>query len=115
MISKLSWKRRRKGSTVWTKAARLLEIKEGEPKAVSVDGKDIALFKTEGAVYAMDSVCPHRGGPLGEGHIENGEVTCPWHAWSFNVKTGECQTMLGIMQPTFPVKIEGDDILVRLG
>lgn len=99
---------------MWTKAALFSEIEEGGSKVVSVDGKDLALFKTEGVVYAMDNTCPHRGGPLGEGYLENGEVTCPWHAWSFSVKTGECQTMPGITQPTFPVKIEDGAILVDL-
>lgn len=99
---------------MWIRACQLFEIKEGEAKAVTVDGKDIAFFKMQGAVYALDGVCPHRGGPLGEGYVKNGEVTCPWHAWSFDVRTGECRSAPGITQPVFPVKIEGDDILIDI-
>ena len=97
---------------MWRKLAKLSEIQEGQSIVVDVDTKPIALFKVQGAVYALDNTCPHRGGPLGEGSLDGSEVTCPWHAWTFDVKTGECQSSPGFKQPTYQVKIEGDDVTI---
>ena len=87
---------------------------EGKSRVVSAHGRELALFKIEGRIYAMENICPHRGGPLGEGYLEGQEVTCPWHAWAFDVKTGICQTMPDIKQPVFKVKIEHGDIFVEV-
>jgi nitrite reductase (NADH) small subunit len=59
---------------------------------VEVDGQEIALFKVGEQVYAIDAVCPHAGGPLDEGTVENGVVTCPWHGWQTDVRGGKCIT-----------------------
>ena len=58
---------------------------------LSVELKDIglALFNVEGEIYALNNTCPHAGGPLGEGTLEHEVVTCPWHGWKFNVRTGQ--------------------------
>ena len=98
---------------MWFKAAKFSDIEEGKSQVVNTGTKELVLFKMEGRIYAMDNTCPHRGGPLGEGYVENGEVTCPWHAWVFDVKTGICQTMPDTKQTTFPVKIESGDIFVE--
>ncbi len=97
---------------MWTSACKVSEIEEGKSKIVTVNGKTLALFKSGGAFYALDNSCPHRGGPLGEGHLEGMEVTCPWHAWSFNVKTGACESMPDMKQKTFPTKVQKDDVLI---
>lgn len=99
---------------MWKKACLVSELEEGKSKIASVNGKILALFKSDGAVYALDNSCPHRGGPLGDGHLEGLEVTCPWHAWTFNVKTGICETMPDIKQKTFAVKINKDEVLVDI-
>ncbi|HTL69904.1 MAG TPA: nitrite reductase small subunit NirD [Candidatus Eisenbacteria bacterium] len=96
----------------WTRVARSSEIPEGKSLLVPVNGAQIAVFRTGGKLFAIDAVCPHRGGPLDEGAVENGEVICPWHAWSFNVETGECTTAPGTNQKTYPVKVQGEDVLV---
>ena len=97
---------------MWTKVCKVSEIEEGAAKTVTANETLVALFKAQGKIYALDNSCPHRGGPLGEGHLEGLEVTCPWHAWSFNVQTGECTSMPGMKQKSFPVKVEKDDVLV---
>ncbi len=97
---------------MWVKVAVTSEFKDGQCKVVTANGKELALFKAEGAFYAMDNACPHRGGPLGEGHLEGSQVTCPWHAWTFDVKTGACDMDPVMKQTTFPVKIIGNDVLV---
>ena len=99
---------------MWKKVAKFSEIQEGKSIVVEVDNKPIAIFNVAGKFYALDNVCPHRGGPLGEGYLEGLEVTCPWHAWSFNVTTGDCESQPGFKQPTYRVKIEGDDITVEV-
>lgn len=58
--------------------------------SVRVGEREFALFRIDGEYYALDGCCPHRGGPLGEGLIENGHVYCPLHGWEFDVKTGAC-------------------------
>jgi nitrite reductase (NADH) small subunit len=62
----------------------------------------------------MDNVCPHRGCPLGQGMIEGGKVICPWHAWAFDLKTGEAVYTAMAKVPVFEVRIEGDELLANL-
>ena len=97
---------------MWTKAAKAADIEEGKAVVVSLGGKDVAIFKAQGNFYALDSVCPHRGGPLGEGYLDGLELTCPWHAWTFDLKTGNCSTAADVRQKTFPVKLEHDEVWV---
>ena len=96
------------------KAAKKSEIPEDTGKRVQINGKDIALFKVDGKVHAIYSVCPHQGGPLEEGGCHNGLVMCPWHGWEFDVTTGACAFNDSIKVPTFKVKEEGDDVFVEL-
>ena len=99
---------------MWRKVAKATDIGEGKSQTIPIGDLQIALFKTGGLFYAMDGACPHRGGSLGEGYLDGLEVTCPWHAWVFNVKSGECQTAPGTKQKCFPVKVEGQDVLVNV-
>ncbi len=99
---------------MWRKVAKLSGIQEGQSIVIDVDNKPIALFKVQGVVYALDNTCPHQGGPLGEGYLDGSEVTCPWHAWTFDVKTGDCQSSPGFTQPSYKVKIEGEDVFLEL-
>ena len=97
-----------------TKVAKVSEIPAGSGKVVEVEGKPIALFNCEGTFYAMDNACKHRGGPLGEGLLSGSTVTCPWHGWEYDVKTGACTMDASIKTQTFPVKVDGDDVLISL-
>ena len=97
----------------WVKVAKKSEIPEDTGKLVQAGGKDIALFQREGKVYALYAVCPHQGGPLDEGGLEEHVVTCPWHGWQFDVRTGVCAFNDAIQQPSFKVKEEGEDIYVE--
>ncbi|MBI4175608.1 MAG: Rieske 2Fe-2S domain-containing protein [Candidatus Aenigmarchaeota archaeon] len=93
-------------------AARVDELKPGSSKTVSVKGQEIALHNVGGNVYATTNTCPHRGGPLGEGSLNGEVVTCPWHGWQFDVKTGVSPVVPTAKVQTFQVKVEGDRILV---
>lgn len=75
-------------------------------------GRDIAVFNVAGRFYAIDNSCPHQGGPLAEGWIDGTIVTCPWHAWCFDVTSGD-MTMGGYTSvDTFDVRIEDGTLSV---
>ena len=94
------------------KVAKVSEVKPGEGKVVVAGGKEIALFNVGGQFCAMDNVCPHQGGPLGEGMLDGEEITCPWHGWTFNVKDGSCTFNPNVSIPVFQVNVEGEDVLI---
>jgi len=94
--------------------AKTNEINEGESKVVEANGKQIALFNVEGEFYAIDNVCKHQGGPLGEGICDGGIVTCPWHQWKYDVTTGISPANPQIKVDTFEVKVEGEEVKVKV-
>jgi len=98
----------------FVKVAALSELPAGSGKPVEVNGKAIALFNVGGKVYAMDNTCLHRGGPLGEGTLEGEVVTCPWHMWEYNVRSGEFVANPSIKVTTYAVQVEGDDVRVAV-
>jgi nitrite reductase/ring-hydroxylating ferredoxin subunit len=98
---------------MWTRVAKEGDITEGNPLVADVGGVQVAVFKLGPSYHAIENGCAHRGGPLAEGHVENGEVTCPWHAWSFDVKTGACTSDPGMRQKMYAVKVEGGHIYVE--
>jgi nitrite reductase (NADH) small subunit len=63
----------------------------GQAREFTAGGKSVCVANVDGVICAVDNVCPHRGGPLAEGFIEEGKIVCPWHAWSFDPATG-CAT-----------------------
>ena len=68
--------------------ATVSEIPPGQRKLVTVRGRSIAVFNLDGEYFGLFNRCPHQGGPIGEGQIEGATVTCPWHAWTFDLRTG---------------------------
>lgn len=87
------------------------ELPEGRVKTVNVNHKGICLTHYKGKFSALDNRCPHQGGPLGEGSIENGLLRCPWHGWDFDPHTGNPPGYDDGVQ-TFPVKEEGNVVFV---
>lgn len=97
------------------KIAETSDLSPGECKAVEVEGHTIALFNVGGTFYAINGICTHVGGPLGEGNLEGEIVTCPWHGAQFNVTTGAVlRPPAGTDEKSFPVNIEGRDVLVEV-
>lgn len=94
--------------------ARVEEIPEGQARVFPVNGKEIAIFHVADAFYALNNVCPHRGGPLGEGIVSGLEVTCPWHAWSFDLRTGEYTFDPELAVEKFEVRIADGQIQVAV-
>jgi nitrite reductase (NADH) small subunit len=77
-----------------------------------VEGKSIAVFHQPDGIFAIDNLCPHRGAPLQEGFVSDGVVTCPWHQWQFDLKTGAGISIPGARVKSYPVRVEDGDILV---
>lgn len=90
------------------------DVTPGSGIVAEVKGQSIAVFNVDGTFYAIDNTCAHRGGPLGEGEVEEHTVTCPWHAWQYNIKTGTSLNNPSISVKTYQVKVEGSDVKVLL-
>jgi 3-phenylpropionate/trans-cinnamate dioxygenase ferredoxin subunit len=99
----------------FVKVATKDELGPGEKKLVNVDGQAVALFNLDGTYYAIQDVCTHDGGPLAEGDVFGEEIECPRHGARFNICTGAV-TRMPACEPveTYPVEVEGDDILISL-
>jgi nitrite reductase/ring-hydroxylating ferredoxin subunit len=94
--------------------AKVGDVATGTGRVVDAGGRTLALFNVGGTYYAIDNDCIHRGGPLGEGSLEGPIVSCPWHAWRWDVTTGANANNPAIRVPCFPVTVERDDIYVEL-
>ena len=94
-------------------ACAVRDIVPGTGKQLTVGGKDVALFNVDGTFYAVDNTCPHRGGPLAEGEVEGCAVTCPWHAWTFDLKTGE-SLIDDLKVACYQAKVEGESVLIGI-
>ena len=98
----------------FVKIAEKNAVPEGTGMSIDIEGKSIALFNVGGDFHAIDNTCAHRGGPLGEGSLEDCEVICPWHGWQYNVTTGECTTNPAAKQKKYTLKVEGENILADI-
>lgn len=82
---------------------------------VIVNGRHVALFRLDDEFYALDNLCLHRGGPICDGPIDaRGNVTCPWHGWSYEIRTGTMVQDPRVGLSRHDVRIEGDIISIRL-
>jgi nitrite reductase (NADH) small subunit/3-phenylpropionate/trans-cinnamate dioxygenase ferredoxin subunit len=96
------------------RVSRVGELADGQAKTVEVGNRLIALFRENGQYFAIDDVCPHMGASLSEGQVENGIVTCPWHAWRFRLVDGTWADNPRIKIGCFPVRVAGEEIQVQL-
>ena len=96
------------------KVAKTADIPPGTGKSVDTAGQAIAVFNVGGQYFAIENDCKHRGGPLGDGELDGTTVTCPLHAWTYDVTTGECFDDPACGVARYPVTIDGDDILVEV-
>lgn len=77
-------------------------------------GREVALFRLAGHVYALDNVCPHRGAALAFGDVRGAVVYCPLHAWPFELATGRCVEVPEASVRTYPVRVEGGELELEL-
>jgi 3-phenylpropionate/trans-cinnamate dioxygenase ferredoxin subunit len=97
----------------WVKAANVNDIPPGTVAYADVDGLRVALCNADGQIYAIDDVCTHDGGSLDQGELQGYTIECPRHGARFDVRTGRVVALPAIVPvDTFPVKVEGDDVLV---
>lgn len=99
----------------WVKLCGLGEAPAaGKVMEAEIEGVEICLANVNGRLSALNNICPHRQGPLGQGWIEGESVVCPWHSWTFSLKTGASEYPVHERVDVFGVKVEGEDVLVNL-
>ena len=87
---------------------------QDEAREFTCEEKIICVANVGGTITAMDNVCLHRGGPLGQGIIDSGKVVCPWHGWQYDPQTGATAHDPTVKTKVYPLRIEGEDVLVDL-
>jgi NAD(P)H-dependent nitrite reductase small subunit len=90
------------------------DIPEGRGVVVEAGDKRLAVFQHEGEFFALDETCPHRGGPLHEGLLQEGVVACPWHLWQFDLRTGASPVNPLSRVRTYPTEVEGEALWVEI-
>jgi len=98
----------------WHKVLDVEELPEGRVKTVTAGVTSIAMTHVQGQYGALDNKCPHQGGPLGEGSIENCYLRCPWHGWDFDPLTGKPPGGYDDGVRTYPVEVRKDGIYIAL-
>ena len=100
----------------WVKVAVVDDVVPGQVKAVAAQGKRLALCHAGDAFYAVDDLCTHDNGPLAEGALDGLQIECPRHGARFDVHTGQVKCFPAVIPITsYPVKVEGSDVLVDVG
>jgi len=90
------------------------DIPPGQGRSYELGDRRIAVFNNGGTFFAIDDTCPHMGASLAEGSLESNVVTCPLHAWRFDVRDGTWCDNPRVKIDSFPVQISGDEILVGI-
>jgi len=99
----------------WVKAAERSALGDGEVIGVIVEGREVAIYELDGVILATDDICTHAYAKLSDGWMERGEIECPLHAGRFDIKTGKATAPPCVDDlKTYPVRIEGDEIQVKL-
>ena len=96
------------------KVGLVSQLPPGSVMEAEVDGNTYAVCNVDGQLHALDGICPHAGGPLGQGALHGTTLVCPWHAWEYDCRTGVNDFDPDVKVATFPVKVEGADILIDL-
>ncbi len=98
----------------FVKVASTSDLAPGQCTLADAGGQPIAVCNVNGTFYALSNTCLHQGGPLGEGSMEATTLTCPWHAWQWDVTTGKSTVNPAMGVACYPVKVEGDDVMVEV-
>lgn len=99
----------------YVRVAAVTDVPPGTSAQIRLGERCVALFNVEGSFHALEGVCLHRGGPVGEGDLDGPVVTCPWHGWQYDVTTGANVLDPNVRLATYEVKVEDGDVLVALG
>ena len=87
---------------------------ENAVKEFPCGDKMICVANVNGEVSAVDNVCLHQGGPLGEGTIEAGKIVCPWHGWQYDPKTGEAVHNPRAKLMVYRLKVENGEVMIEI-
>lgn len=98
----------------FVKVASKDDLAPGQCMVAEANDKVIALYNVDGTFYATDNTCLHQGGPLGEGALDGTTITCPWHAWQWDVTSGKSVFNPSMGVACYPVKVEGQSVLVEV-
>jgi nitrite reductase (NADH) small subunit len=99
----------------WVRLCAVSEApKPGEVAEAEVKGVQVCLANVNGTLSALENICPHRGGPLGQGWLEGGAVVCPWHSWCFDTRTGQALPPDSGKVDVLPVKVQGDEVWIDI-
>lgn len=98
----------------WHDVAAASDLPPGATLEVIVGGSILALANVAGEVFALDGICAHQGGPLGKGALDGACLTCPWHGWQYDARTGKQRLSETIAQRRFAVRVAADRIQVNL-
>ncbi len=96
----------------WMRALDTMALADGKPVVVRVNGRELALARVGRAVYALDNICPHAGGSIGDGYIVRDVIHCSFHDWPFELATG--QSSMGDCVATFPTRVNDGWVEVEL-
>jgi len=100
-------------AATWVKIGTLSDIPKQGARCVEAGDKTIAVFRTmDDQVFALEDKCPHKNGPLSQGIVHDGCVTCPLHNWVISLATGQAQGADEGETRTYSVKLDGDTILL---
>ena len=94
--------------------AQVEDVLPGTVRPVRVGDEEIALAHCDGGFYAVQGHCLHLQGPLGEGRLDGCVLTCPWHGWQYDVRTGQNEFDLAIQLRTYDVQVDNSDVRVRV-
>ncbi len=93
--------------------AGISELENGGPLIIDIDGSPIAVFQIAGEYFAIADVCSHDDGPVAEGELADHEIECPRHGARFDLRSGKALTLPAVVDiPAYPVRVEGEEILV---
>jgi nitrite reductase/ring-hydroxylating ferredoxin subunit len=92
--------------------ARLNEVPNFGTKVVTVSGNEVLLINIKGSIFATENECPHQGSPLTAAIVKDGYIACPRHGYRFSLTDGSCTDHPEFTLKIYPVRINGDDILI---
>ena len=93
---------------------KLDEIPVGENRCVQLGAYQVGLFRNRDGLFALDNICPHRGAPLHDGFVSDGQVTCPWHQWQFQLEDGVCRNIPKVRIAAYAVEVRDGTIWIDI-
>jgi NAD(P)H-dependent nitrite reductase small subunit len=92
----------------------LEQLAVGASCCVTLGEAQVGLFHLKEGLFALDNLCPHRGAPLHDGFVRDGQVTCPWHQWQFQLDDGVCRNIPKVRVATYAVEVREGTIWIDL-